>query len=125
MTFKEIGTNIGALVDEKNSAYGNSFAVSGEFLKLLYPDGIKPEQFTDALLLVRMFDKMMRIANKKDAFGESPYGDLAGYSILGISKDAQADAKKEMIDLHRNLSSTGEKPTEGIEAPKFPKINEG
>ena len=90
MSFKEIGTEIGALVDEKNSAYGNSFAVSGEFLKLLYPNGITPEQFTDALLLVRMFDKMMRIANKKNAFGESPYGDLAGYSILGISKDKEA-----------------------------------
>lgn len=88
MTFKEIGTKIGALVDEKNSAYGNSFAVSGEFLKLLYPNGITPEQYTDALLVVRMFDKMMRIANKKDAFGESPYGDLAGYSILGIHKDS-------------------------------------
>lgn len=89
MSFKDIGTEIGALVDAKNKAYGNSFAVSGEFLKLLYPNGIAPEQYTDALLLVRMFDKMMRIANKKDAFGESPYGDLAGYSILGIHKDQQ------------------------------------
>lgn len=87
MTFKEIGTEIGALVDKKNLAYGSSFAVSGEFLKLLYPNGITAEQFTDALLLVRMFDKMMRIANKKTAFGESPYADLAGYSILGVHKD--------------------------------------
>lgn len=93
MTFKEIGTKIGALVDEKNAAYGNSFEASGDFLKLLYPNGISPEQYTDALLVVRMFDKMMRIANKKDAFGESPYGDLAGYSILGISKDENAKPK--------------------------------
>lgn len=118
MSFKDIGTKIGALVDEKNSAYGNSFAVSGEFLKLLYPSGIQPENFTDALLLVRMFDKMMRIANKKDAFGESPYGDLAGYSILGISKDS-AEAKPS---THLSRTPT---PTEGVEAPTFPKINEG
>ena len=89
MSFKELASTIGALVDEKNAAYGNSFAVSGEFLKLLYPKGINPEQYTDALLLVRMFDKMMRIANKKDAFSESPYQDLAGYSILGVAKDEQ------------------------------------
>lgn len=103
MSFKDVGTEIGALVDAKNKAYGNSFAVSGEFLKLLYPNGIAPEQFTDALLLVRMFDKMMRIANKKDAFGESPYGDLAGYSILGIHKDQQE--KEDMVEPQLKISS--------------------
>lgn len=95
MTFKEVGTAIGALVDEKNAAYGNSFVACGDFLKILYPNGIAPEQYTDALLLVRMFDKFMRIANKKDAFAESPYEDLAGYSILGISKDKTVKDKLE------------------------------
>src|SRR5690625_4694585 len=70
---KAIANEIGKLVQEKNEAYGNSFGKSGDFLKLLYPDGIKPEQYQDMLLVVRIFDKQMRIANKKDAFGESPY----------------------------------------------------
>lgn len=78
-----IANEIGELVQEKNKAYGNSFGKSGDFLKLLYPDGIKPEQYQDMLLVVRIFDKQMRIANKKDAFGESPYRDIAGYGILG------------------------------------------
>lgn len=82
-TYEELGQEIGKLVDEKNQAYGDSFAKSGEFLKLLYPDGIKPEQYIDALALVRIFDKQKRIATHKNAFGESPWRDLTGYGLLG------------------------------------------
>lgn len=84
---KEIAAEVGEVVVEKNIAYGSSFEKCGDFLKLLYPDGIRPEQYTDALLIVRMFDKMMRIASRKDAFGESPYKDMAGYAVCGTLKD--------------------------------------
>jgi selenophosphate synthase len=89
INFNEIAKEIGELVTEKNKAYGDSFAKTGEHLKLLYPDGIKPDQYGDALTLVRILDKMMRIATKKDAFGESPYRDIAGYGILGVAKDME------------------------------------
>jgi hypothetical protein len=82
-TFQELGTEIGALVEEKNAAYGSSFAKAGDFLRLLYPAGLRPEQYTDMLLLVRIFDKQMRIATNRDALGESPFLDVAGYGILG------------------------------------------
>jgi hypothetical protein len=81
-------TELGRTVAEKNTAYGSAFAKSGEFLKLLYPDGISPDQYTDMLLLVRIFDKQMRIATDKRALGESPFRDIAGYGILGVVKDA-------------------------------------
>lgn len=84
---------IGKLVEEKQKAYGNSFGKAGEFLKLLYPDGIKPEQYGDALTIVRIFDKLMRIATDKDAFGESPYRDIAGYGILGTVADDNKKAQ--------------------------------
>lgn len=87
--FEEIGARVGALVADKNVAYGDSFSKAGEFLKLLYPNGISPEQYGDALCLVRIFDKQMRIATKKDAFNESPYQDIAGYSILALEKEDQ------------------------------------
>ncbi|QNI34494.1 hypothetical protein H7849_11725 [Alloacidobacterium dinghuense] len=83
--FLHIATEIGALVEKKNAAYGSSFAKSGAFLRLLYPDGIRPEQFDDALLITRVFDKLQRIATDRDALGESPYRDIAGYGILGAS----------------------------------------
>jgi hypothetical protein len=82
--FAQIGTDIGALVEKKNAAYGSSFAVAGDFLRLLFPDGIPVESYNDALLLVRIFDKQMRIATDKDAFGESPYLDIGGYGVLGV-----------------------------------------
>lgn len=87
--FEETGTQIGKLVEEKNAAYGDSFAKCGDFLELLYPNGIRPEQYQDALCLVRIFDKQMRIATRKDAFGESPYRDIAGYGILGAVMDRE------------------------------------
>ena len=82
-TFRELGTEIGELVERKAEAYGHSFAKCGEHLRLLWPDGIPPHQYTLAMLLARDFDKSMRIATDADAFGESPWNDKAGYSIIG------------------------------------------
>lgn len=85
--YEKIGELIGQLVDKKNQAYGNSYAKSGEFLRLLYPNGIKPEQYDDMLGLIRLFDKQMRIANNKQAFGENPWNDIAGYGLLYSSEE--------------------------------------
>lgn len=83
--FHEIAHGIANLLEEKNKAYGNSFDVCNKFLELLYPNGVKVEQYHDMLTLVRMFDKQKRIATDKDAFGEDPYRDVAGYAILAIN----------------------------------------
>lgn len=80
---KELGKKIGELVASKYAAYGNSFGTAGEALRLLYPKGLKPEQYDDVLALVRIWDKMERIATAKDAFGESPFVDIVGYGLLG------------------------------------------
>ena len=88
-TYKDIGIEIGSLVDEKNAAYGSSFAECHKILSVLYPAGIKPDQYTDALAIIRVIDKLFRIANKKDAFGESPWRDIAGYAILGVHNDTR------------------------------------
>lgn len=90
---RSLGASIGELVAEKNAAYGDSFAKCGDFLRLLYPSGIAPAQYDDALALARIFDKQMRIATRKDAFGESPYRDIAGYGILGVAKDQKTEKK--------------------------------
>lgn len=81
-----IANEIGTLVAEKNAAYGSSFSKCGEFLRILYPDGLKPDQYQDALLLVRIFDKQMRIATAKEALSENPYRDIAGYGLLGAGE---------------------------------------
>lgn len=98
-TYKNIGNEIGELVDEKNAAYGSSFAECHKILSVLYPNGIQPEQYTDALAIIRVIDKLFRIANKKDAFGESPWQDIAGYALLGIQNDKKQNSDKQVLNV--------------------------
>ena len=92
-TYEKLATKIGTLVDSKNKQYGDSFAQSGEFLKLIYPNGIPADAYTDALCIVRIFDKLKRIGNasnlpvnegKIDA-----WSDIIGYGLLGLQKDSE------------------------------------
>ena len=80
--YERHAADIGALVDRKNVAYGESFRKSGDIIRILYPRGIAPEQYDDALVMIRLIDKMFRIANHKTAFGEDPWQDIAGYAVL-------------------------------------------
>lgn len=93
--FHQLGAGIGALVADKNKAYGNAFETVGDAMRLLYPQGIAPEQYDDALALVRIWDKMMRIATDRDALGESPYRDIAGYGILGAERTERRREERE------------------------------
>jgi hypothetical protein len=90
-SYQLIALEIANLVSQKNAAYGSSFSKCDDFLKLLYPDGVSPSQYRDMLTIVRIFDKLMRIANRKDAFGESPYGDIMGYALLMLREEEQAN----------------------------------
>ncbi len=86
--FEAIGSDIGKLVQEKNEAYGDSFSKAERILQTLYPEGVKPTDYKNMLALVRVIDKMFRIATDKDAFGESPWKDICGYAILGVANDS-------------------------------------
>lgn len=90
--YEKIGKEIGKLVDEKNKAYGDSFSQSDKILKILFPNGIGPEAYNDLLTITRVIDKLFRIATDKEAFGESPWKDIAGYAILSAFKQ---DAKEQ------------------------------
>ena len=69
--YEQAGSKIGKLVEEKNKAYGSAFDKAGNFLRLIYPNGIKPGDYTDMLAIVR--------------------NDIAGYAIL-----AQVNKEKEL-----------------------------
>lgn len=100
--FLEAAIDIGKLVQEKNNAYGNSFEQAGEFLKLLFPNGIPVSSYTDMLCIVRIFDKLKRIATHKNAYNESPYKDLDGYAILGLVKDTSLELTEEDDTVCKN-----------------------
>jgi hypothetical protein len=73
---------IAALVAEKQIAYGDSFGKSGAVMAILYPGGIPLEKIDDARTIVRVIDKLFRIATDRDALGESPWRDVMGYALL-------------------------------------------
>lgn len=84
--WERIGGEVGRLVAEKQAAYGDSFGKAGAVMRILYPDGVPAEKLDDALTVVRVLDKLFRIATDRDALGESPWRDIAGYALLSVAR---------------------------------------
>lgn len=84
--FRELAAELGELVSIKNAAYGDSFGSSGAIMRLLYPGGVPPEALEDALAIVRVLDKLQRIATDRDPAGENPWQDIAGYALLSWAR---------------------------------------
>lgn len=125
--YKDIGAEIGALVEEKQVAYGDSFSKAGAILRILYPDGVPLEKLDDMLTIARIVDKLFRIATDRDALGESPWRDIAGYALLSVARvegrpeaiKAKADA--EMLDLLNQLTAASKpKVAENIKVTHGP-----
>ena len=106
-SYETLGSSIGALVQSKQLAYGDSFSKSPKIMAVLYPDGISPDQMASALTIVRVVDKLNRLAtNRVDLMGESPWRDIAGYSLLECMKNKP---REEMVfegKISRSASST-------------------
>ena len=103
--FERIAAEIGSLTAEKNKAYGDSFTRACNVLEELYPNGVKPHEFRDMLAIVRVIDKLFRLATRKDAFGESPWRDICGYALLGSAAD-EVDPPDAQPEAERDLSYT-------------------
>lgn len=101
--YEEIGAEIGRLVDEKNLKYGASFDKTGDLLRIICPEGVRADQYDDVLFFARMSDKIFRVFTDKDAFGESPYRDMAGYCLLAA---ARAEEKRKRVDDQQTTLDT-------------------
>jgi hypothetical protein len=94
-TFTKLGLEIGSFTDDKNKQYGSSVDATYEMMKVLmdrytYDEDnyLIPKSLVKHMLLtVRMMDKQNRIFNNPSGKGdsESPYRDLAGYSLIGVN----------------------------------------
>lgn len=86
LNLKEEALKIAELVEEKNKAYGSAFNKTQDFLKILYPDGIKPEQYHNMLFTLRIFDKLMRISHENaNSFNEDARKDILRlFSSYGV-----------------------------------------
>jgi hypothetical protein len=90
-----LGAEIIKLLDETNRAYGNSTEKSAKILGILYPNGVHPAKLHDVRCMISILDKLSRIATDKDAFGESPWRDVAGYAILAYRHDLEEHKERE------------------------------
>jgi hypothetical protein len=92
--FTKKGEDIGNLVFKKNTAYGDSFNSASKILQILYPVGIAVDDYANVLAIVRVLDKLSRIATDGNAFGENPWEDIAGYAILASVRDDKKNILK-------------------------------
>ncbi len=81
--YYRVAKMVAKLVEEKDKLYGNSIENCGKILKILYPNGVKPEQYKDMLLVMRILEEASRVANKKEGFEENPFMYISGYALLG------------------------------------------
>lgn len=84
--YHALANQLADLLHEKEAAYGSAWRKTGDYLRLLFPYGISCDKYEDVALLVRCFDKLMRIATHREALEEDPWKDLAGYGLLGSSR---------------------------------------
>lgn len=83
-SIEDITNELKELLLEKRKAYGNSFNDAPQILQHLYPNGVLVDQYEDLLTIVRIIDKLYRIANQADT--EDPWQDIAGYAVLSLEK---------------------------------------
>ena len=98
--YERLAGEIASILQIKNAAYGNAFAKTTEILKLLYPNGIPLTSYDDVHVIVRVLDKLSRIAQNNDPLGEDPWSDICGYSIL-----AQVQREKKRYDNRKDKES--------------------
>lgn len=98
MNFIERGQKIGATVEAKSKQYAGTTEVAAGMMLCLFPEGIPTEKMGSALLLVRICDKMGRIAQGDGTGDEDAWGDIAGYGLIGQKHNEDEIAAEEVND---------------------------
>lgn len=106
VTYVSTAVYLGHLVARKQQAYGDSVGKAPEILRSMYPNGIRPEQYRDLMMITRVLDKLFRIANQKHAFGEDPWKDIFGYALLSVVND-QSKGDRNGKSKHGRSGSVG------------------
>lgn len=80
--FHDIASELAEMLTSKNRKYGDSYAKMAHVLPLFYPNGVPGDHLLDAVFILRIIDKLMRISSDQRDDDEDPVMDIAGYAIL-------------------------------------------
>jgi len=84
---RSVACDVVVVVEEKNREYGSAFQKVSEILSILFPNGIPTSKYHDVAILVRVLDKICRIANANDKGArKDAWLDLTGYGLLRLSE---------------------------------------
>jgi hypothetical protein len=83
-TLKEIAVDIAEVVQIKGEAYGDALSSTTLCLDALYPEGMNGDDYANAALIIRILDKLKRIATNNENAGENPWLDVAGYALRAV-----------------------------------------
>lgn len=80
--YESAGQALGLLIDEKRRQYGGgALERAAAVMTLLYPDGIQPEHYCDAMSLMRVVEKLCRVAGGNQG-DEDAWIDIAGHGLV-------------------------------------------
>jgi len=84
--FHALAAGLATMLEEKRQAYGQNMEIVPKVMELLYPNGVRPEHYPTMLLLVRILDKISRLASGggRWALGEDAWKDIAGYALCAM-----------------------------------------
>jgi len=87
--YEKLAVEVAKIVKDKNEKYGDSYNDVPKILEFMYPNGIPITSYSDAMFVVRILDKLKRIATKNDKDGENPFKDITGYGLLALSQQEE------------------------------------
>ena len=92
--YEEIGGFVGLMTDRKNAALHNVLNRSGEMIRILYPHGIRTDQYGDFLILNRIIDNMCQIPSGGPALAQEAWLEIACFALMKC-RDAVNGGKDE------------------------------
>ena len=95
---RSVACDVVVVVEEKNREYGSAFQKVSEILNILFPNGISTNKYHDVAILVRVLDKICRIASANDKdVKKDAWLDICGYALLRLSEGDLNGTKSERV----------------------------
>ena len=95
---RSVACDVVVVVEEKNREYGSAFQKVSEILNILFPNGIPASKYHDVAILIRVLDKICRIASANDKdVKKDAWLDITGYGLLRLSEGDLNGVESERV----------------------------